>query len=99
MQVGPRWKFSSYLYLLVNVEADVEPAVIPVRLVIAAPLAVGFHPVDVTSHLMAVFAVLGSIPIDPRAISFEPLVATFAPVLIRSGRPHGQQQTSGQRGG
>src|ERR1035438_896683 len=88
-QVYPIWppgKFFSSLCLFVYVDADVEPTVIPVGLVIAAPLAVVLHALYVTVHLPAVFAVLGHILIDPGAICFEPLVATFAPVPIRPSR-------------
>src|ERR1019366_4542967 len=90
--------FSLFL-AMAEVDADVEPAVIPVGLVIAAPLAVVVHALYVSVHLSAVLAVSGRILIDPGAICIEPLAATPAPVLIRpSWSPHGQQQTSGQRG-
>src|ERR1700693_4492548 len=100
MPFGPRWHFFSSLCLLAYVDADVEPTVIPVGLVIAAPLAVVVHNLYVIGHLPAVFAVLDPILIDPGLICFELLIATFAPVTIRPSRsPHSQQQTSGQRGG
>src|ERR1700691_3304338 len=98
--IWPPGKFFSRLCLLVYVDADVEPTVIPVGLVIAAPLTVVVHNVYVIGHLPAVFAVLDRILIDPGAICFELLGATFAPVTIRPCRsPDSQQQTSGQRGG
>jgi hypothetical protein len=100
MSFGPQWNFFSNLCLLVHIDADVEPTVIPVGLVIAAPFAVVVHNLYVISHLPAIFAVLGSILVDPGAICFELLTATFAPVAIRpSGSPHSQEQTPGQRGG
>jgi hypothetical protein len=90
MAFGPRGKFFSSLCLFAEVDADVEPTVIPVGLVIAAPLAVVVHALYVSVHLPAVLAVLGRILIDPGPICFEPLVTTFAPVPIRPSRcPHG----------
>ena len=98
MSFGPLWEIRS-LCLFADVDADIEPTVIPVGLVIATPLAVVVHALYVTVHLPAVLAVLDRILIDPGPICFEPLVATFAPVAIRPSRSaHGQQQTSGQCG-
>jgi hypothetical protein len=99
MPFGPR-EILPYLGLFVYVDAYVEPTVIPVGLVAAAPLAVVVHALYVAGHLPAVFAVLCRILIDPDPICFEPVAATFAPVSIRLNRsPHGQHQASGQRGG
>src|ERR1035437_6561405 len=96
--IRPLWKFVWSLRLFAEVDADVEPAVIPVRLVIAAPTAVGVHTLYIAVHLPAVLAIPGRILIDPDPIRFEPAAATFAPVPIRPSRsPHGQQQTSGHR--
>ncbi len=75
---------------MAEVDADVEPAVIPVGLVIAAPLAIVVHALYVSVHLSAALAESGRILIDPGPICFEPLVATFAPVPVRTSRsPHG----------
>lgn len=84
--------------LFAEVDANVELVVIPVGLVLAAPIAVGVHTIHVTIHLAAVLAVAVGVVIDPGAIRFEPSLAIRA--RVRPNRnAHGEEQTSGQCGG
>jgi hypothetical protein len=65
-----------------EVDADIEPAVIPVGFMVPAPLASCVHLGDVIGNLMALLAVALNVAVDSRPIRFQPAVAIFAPVSI-----------------
>jgi len=69
-----------------EVDANVEACVIPVRLVVSAPLPVGVHPCDVLVHLMAVLTVSFDVVIDSRSVRFKPALAIGPPISIGASR-------------
>jgi hypothetical protein len=56
--------------LLAEVDADVEAAVVPIRLVVATPLPVAFHSLNVASNLLALVSEAVRIAVDSGAIRF-----------------------------
>jgi len=48
--------------------------VIPICMVLAAPIAIAVHAGNISVHLRAIFAVLRNIVIDPCAIGFKPFM-------------------------
>jgi hypothetical protein len=61
-----------------EVYADIKSVVIPIRMVIAAPLPIRFHAVNISSHLVTILAVPFGIVIDPCAIGLKAPVAIIA---------------------
>jgi hypothetical protein len=59
-----------------EVDADVEASVIPIGVVIAAPLAILIHSVAIAIDLAAVFAATRGVTIDSGAIVLEALLAS-----------------------
>jgi len=59
-----------------EVDADVKARVVPIGVVIAAPLAILIHSVYVVIDLAAVIAVTRGVTIDSGAIVFEALLAS-----------------------
>jgi hypothetical protein len=79
--------------LVAEVDADVEARVIPIGVMIAAPLAVSIHAGDIVVHLRAVLAVAGSVVIDSGAVGFQALVAVVGPVAVaKGGSSHGKRK-------
>lgn len=60
---------------------------IPIGMVLAAPVAIGIHAIDILIHLAAVVAVFCSVPIDPSAIGLQ---LSMAVVLYVSHRHTGR---------
>jgi hypothetical protein len=63
-----------------DVYTSVKAGVIPVRVMITAPASIGIHAVDVLVDLRAVVSMLGSVSINPCAISFQFSVAILSRV-------------------
>jgi hypothetical protein len=69
-----------------DVDADVEAGVIPIGVVITAPLAIGFHAVNRVGNLWAVVAVTRGFVVNAGAIVFETLMTGVAIVGLRADR-------------
>ncbi len=61
--------------LVVYVDAYVKGSMVPVGVMIAAPLAVPLHLVDCLTHLGAVIAVASSFMVDPILVRLQTVVA------------------------
>jgi hypothetical protein len=70
-----------------EVYADIKSVVIPIRMVIAAPVPIVFHAVNISSYLMAILAVPFGIAIDPCAIGLKASVAIITPIA-KCGAAH-----------
>jgi hypothetical protein len=80
-----------------DVNSHVEVVVIPVRLMITAPLPGCVHPGDIVFNLMAMLAVAVDIAIDSSAIRFETAAAIVLPIPVSaSGTSKSKQETTGQ---
>ena len=66
----------------VDVDAEVESVVIPIGVMLAAPLAFAIEAVDIAIDLPAVRAIAGGVAIDAFLGVAEALVAFVAPVVI-----------------
>jgi hypothetical protein len=64
-----------------NVNPYIERAVVPVRMMLTAPVAVVIEPVDIAVDLSAVVSVFRGIVIDPRLIVLKAFVAIVIPVI------------------
>jgi hypothetical protein len=64
-----------YAWSFVDVDADIEAAVVPIGFVIAAPLAVAIHFGDVVLHLRTVVSVACGVVIDFGFIGVEAVAA------------------------
>ncbi len=73
--------------LLVKVNANVKAGVVPIRMMIAAPLAIRVHSCDVVIDLAAVLAVSAGVPIDSGAIRLEPAMTIVLPIPIGASGP------------
>jgi hypothetical protein len=80
-----------------DVKADLEAIVIVIGVMVAAPVPVRLHPVDVVVDRPAALAKPGSVAIDSCAIVLEPLPTIVAPVMVgkcgcanRKSEPHRQ---------
>jgi hypothetical protein len=73
--------------LLAEVNPDVEPVMIPIRLVVPAPLPVRIHLGDIMVDLPAVLSVFACVAIDFGSICFQPPLAVSLPISVRSRRP------------
>lgn len=83
---------------MAEVDADVKARVVPIGVVIAAPLAILIHSVYVVIDLAAVIAVTRGVTIDSGAIVFEALITS----IVRGGAnrsANSQEQAAGQRSG
>jgi hypothetical protein len=78
---APRKQF---LCLVSEIYCDVEPLVVPIRVMIAAPAPVVVHAGNVSAYLRAMFAVLCRVSIDLCAISLKPPLA-IRPSIARGG--------------
>jgi hypothetical protein len=79
----------------VEIDADVEPAVIPICLVVPAPLAGSIHPGYVAVHLPAMLAMTADVMVDSGPVGLEAASACFAMVLGGANiRAEGKQQSS-----
>jgi hypothetical protein len=74
-------------WLVPEVYADIKSVVIPIRMVIAAPLPIRFHAVNIMPHLVTISAVPFGIVIDPCAISLKPIMAITIPIA-KCGAAH-----------
>lgn len=84
---------------LPDVDAHVEAGVVPIRLVVAAPLAVGVHPMNVVLDLAAVITKAAGVMVYACPIRIEAVFAISPVVSICLGwTAHRQQQSSGQCG-
>lgn len=70
-----------------KVNAHIETAVIPVGLMIPAPLPGLVHLGDVMRNLMALLAVARNIAVDASAVRFQLSVAFVFDVIRASGAP------------
>jgi hypothetical protein len=84
------------LRLVMKVNANVEPVVVPVGLMIAAPLAGFVHFGDVVRNLAALLAVLGNVAVDAGAIRFQPSLA-FVFVVRAHGVSKSKRKPTRQR--
>jgi hypothetical protein len=92
--------FTPVVVVASEVHADVEAVMIPICLVILAPLAGRLHSVHIRIDLAATLAMPADVAVDPRAISFQPPVAIIFPVVIRASRAAERQcQAACQRAG
>lgn len=82
--------------MMSEINADVEAIVIPVGLMVAAPLAVLIHPGPVMLNLTALLAVALCIAIDASPIRFQPSVA-FVFFVGAGGVSKGKRQPTRQR--
>jgi hypothetical protein len=73
----------------VKIDADVKHAVIPIGFVIAAPLAVGVHAVDVVIDLSTVIAMAGGIAVNAILIGLQPGSAIAGVIAVRAERNAG----------
>jgi hypothetical protein len=92
---------SASILLLIIVVAEintyVEVVVIPIRLMVPAPLPGCVHPGDVVIDLAAVLAVPADIAVDSGAIRFQPTMTILFPILIRaSGTAESEYKSAGQ---
>jgi hypothetical protein len=86
--------------LFVNVDADVEAAVIPIGFVIATPLAVLIHAGYVVLDRGTVVAMAGGVVVDAGFIGVEFIGAIRAVIVSRAGGgADGEHQSAGERGG
>jgi hypothetical protein len=69
-----------------DVNSHVKPAVIPIRVMLSAPIPVGVHAVDITSHLPTIVAVFRCVAIDACSIGFQFPVAVVAHIAKRNVR-------------
>ncbi len=69
-----------------KVDADVESAVIPIGVMVAAPLPVRLELIDGVIDLAAVFTMLRGCAIDSGLICFEPAMAIVVVVVV--GKSH-----------
>jgi hypothetical protein len=70
----------------VDVDAEVESVVIPIRVMLTAPVAFTIEAVDIVIHLPAVRAKARCVAIDAFLRVAEPLVALVPPVVIGASR-------------
>ncbi len=86
--------------LVAEINTHVEVFVIPIRLMIPAPLPRCIHSGDITIHLMTFLAESVCIAVDSRSIRFEPPLAVGLVVSVRSSSASDSQyEPAGQRGG
>src|SRR5579863_3869672 len=69
-----------------EINSYVKMFVIPVRLVIAAPLPGRVHSVHVGIHLPAAFAVARDVAINSCAVCFQASMTVVFPIVVRAGR-------------
>jgi hypothetical protein len=82
-----------------DVNPDIEPVVIPIRMVIAAPLPVGIKSINVAIYLAAMFPVFRGVAIDPSPIGLKAPTAIGSPVLVGERRlSHRKGNSHRQRG-
>ncbi|MGD1212592.1 MAG: hypothetical protein ABR973_14685 [Candidatus Acidiferrales bacterium] len=81
--------------LVLEVHAHIKTIVIPICMVLAAPIAIAVHAGNIPVHLRAIFTVLRNIAIDPGAVGFEPLVAIRGRVA-EGDMGHWQRERKGQ---
>jgi hypothetical protein len=89
-------QFVTRIQLRTEVDADVKAGVIPIGMMITAPLAVGVHTVYVAIDLAAAIAMTSGVAINAGAIVFEALVAGVR--VIRFGADwsaDGEEQAAG----
>src|ERR1700688_691632 len=80
-----------------QVDAYVEAAVVPIGLVIPAPLPVAFHLGDVAAHLTALVPEATGIAVDFGATRLQPATAVAPPVTIGASRAaDGKRHASGE---
>jgi hypothetical protein len=60
--------------------------VIPVGLVLSAPLSVRVHPGDVVIDLTAAIAVTMGVPVNSCPVGFKPAVTIILPISVGTGR-------------
>ena len=83
--------------LTVEINADVKPIMVPLGLVIAAPLACCVHSGNVMFDLTAMFAVAGNIAVNSGPIRFQATVAFVFEIIRTSGIAICYGQSAGQR--
>jgi hypothetical protein len=79
--------FFVVVIVMAEVNTEVEFMVIPIRFMILTPLAVFLHSVDVRIDLAAMFAMAGSVAVNPGSIRVKPPMAIFLPISVRSSGP------------
>ena len=70
--------------LMAGIIIFVKTIMVPIGLVMSAPLPIGIHPVDISIHLTAMFPMAADIPVYSCPIRLEPLVAIISVVPIRA---------------
>lgn len=75
---------------MLNVDSHIEPVVVPVRVVIATPLPVGFEFVNVSIHLPAMLAMFRRIVVDPSPVGLQAPMAILCIIPVaKCGLPSG----------
>ncbi len=80
------------LRLRTEVDADVEAGVVPIRVMIFAPLTVGIHSVYVVADLGAVIAVTCGIMVDASFVIFEALMTGISVIRSSANRRAGGKE-------
>jgi hypothetical protein len=83
----------------VNVDADVEDAVIPVGVMLLAPVAFAIEAIDVVTDLRAVRAEPGGVAIDLFFGVLEATVAFVSPVVVGARRAAQRKRESDDKRG
>jgi hypothetical protein len=73
------------IVMVAEVNSYIKMVVIPIRLVIPAPLASSVHPGNVVIDLAAVLTMPANIAVDSCAIRFKPAVTILFPILVCAG--------------
>jgi hypothetical protein len=88
---------SLVIIMVAEVNPYVEVVVVPIRLMVPAPLPGCVHPGYVVVDLAAVLAVAADIAVDPGAIRFQTAMTVLFPILIRaSGTAESEYKSAGQ---
>jgi hypothetical protein len=86
-------EIESELSLVPEVNTNIKARMVPVRMMIAAPLPVGIHARDIMIHLRAVLAMLRDVAVNSCPVCLQPLVAVIRPIPVaKRGLPHRQSE-------
>jgi hypothetical protein len=80
-----------------DVNPDIKPVVIPIRMVIAAPVPIVFHAVNIVPNSPTIRAVPLGIAVNACAVVLKPPVAIIARIA-KCGAGHGQRERERQSG-